>query len=206
MTVTQNAIKATAVFLREWARNPLEVAAVTPSSTGLARLMASEISSETGPVLEIGPGTGAFTAQLLANGVAPQDLTMLEKNSSFVRMLKREFPAVRVVNTDVAEVDLTTLTCGRPYGAVVSGLGLPSMEQRVVAGMLRRIFQHMSGDGAFYQFTYGLRCPVPARLMRALGLRTEKLGSIWWNCPPAAVYRISRAAGHRRGSARSWRS
>ncbi|MEM1264773.1 MAG: rRNA adenine N-6-methyltransferase family protein [Pseudomonadota bacterium] len=196
MIMKQNAIKPTAVFLREWARNPLEVAAVAPSSTGLARLITSEISSETGPVLEIGPGIGAFTAQLLANGVAPQNLTLLEKNSTFARALEREFPTVRVVNTDAAEVDLTALTNGRPYRAVVSGLGLVSMERRVVAQMLRRIFLNMSEDGAFYQFTYGLRCPVPARLMLGLGLQAEKLGRVWWNCPPAAAYRISRAADH----------
>lgn len=192
MTTTSNTMKPLALFIREWLRRPLEVAAISPSSTSLARLMTSEISSATGPILEIGPGTGAFTAQLLRNSVRPDSLTLLEKNSAFVRVLEREFPAVRVVNGDAAEIDLSTLDNGRKYRAVISGLGLPAMEKTVVARMLRKIFRNMCEDGALFQFTYGLRCPVDVRVMLALGLEAQKIGRVWWNCPPAAVYRITR--------------
>ncbi|MEM6624371.1 MAG: rRNA adenine N-6-methyltransferase family protein [Pseudomonadota bacterium] len=206
MTTVLNAITPSFVFLREWARNPLEVAAISPSSIGLARLITSQISSATTPVLEIGPGTGAFTAQLLANGVAPHDLTLLEKNAAFAKALQQQFPAVRVVNADAAKVDLRELNHGRPYRAVISGLGLLSMERRIVARLLRRVFQNTHRDGALYQFTYGLRCPVQNRLMLALGLEARRLGRVWWNCPPAAVYRITLAADHWRDFAASWRS
>ncbi|MEM6677298.1 MAG: rRNA adenine N-6-methyltransferase family protein [Pseudomonadota bacterium] len=199
MTITFSALKPTAVFLREWARNPLEVAAISPSSTGLACLITSEISALTGPVLEIGPGTGAFTKQLLAKKVPAENLTLLEKNPVFSQTLEREFPKVRVVRGDAAKTDLRALSSQRPYGAVVSGLGLLSMSPGTVARILRNVFRSLSEDGAFYQFTYGPRCPVPGRLRLALGLDAQTLGRVWWNCPPAAVYRITRAPVARLG-------
>ena len=47
-------------------------------------------------------------------------------------------------------------------------------------------------DGAFYQFTYGWRCPVPAAVRRQLDLQATHLGRVWRNLPPAAVWRIER--------------
>ncbi|WP_216073477.1 hypothetical protein, partial [Acinetobacter baumannii] len=53
-------------FFRLWIANPSRVAAVAPSGEALARLMTEEISAETGPVIELGPGTGASPRALLS--------------------------------------------------------------------------------------------------------------------------------------------
>ncbi|MEM6486734.1 MAG: rRNA adenine N-6-methyltransferase family protein [Pseudomonadota bacterium] len=179
------------LFLREWARRPLEVAAIAPSSTRLARLICAEISADTGPVLEIGPGTGVFTAQLLANGVAPHHLTLLEKNPVFAATLQAALPAVRVLNADAGAIQIRRLTGGRAFRAVVSGLGLLSMDHAVVERLMRQVFGSLVAGGAFYQFTYGLGCPVGPRICADLGLESRKLGRVLWNCPPAAVYRLT---------------
>jgi len=47
-------------FSLSWIRNPLRVAAVAPSGPAVAALMTQEITAETGPVIELGPGTGPF--------------------------------------------------------------------------------------------------------------------------------------------------
>src|SRR4030081_458169 len=50
-------------FLRSWMEKPLHMGAVMPSGKVLARTMAQyvDIDSE-GPVVELGPGTGAITS------------------------------------------------------------------------------------------------------------------------------------------------
>ncbi|MGB6652455.1 MAG: hypothetical protein WBE64_09845, partial [Xanthobacteraceae bacterium] len=54
-------------FLRSWIERPLTVGAVTPSGKILARAMARYVDPKsTGPVVELGPGTGPVTEALVA--------------------------------------------------------------------------------------------------------------------------------------------
>jgi len=64
------------------------------------------------------------------------------------------------------------------------------MPPRKVIAILIGAFRSMRPDGAFYQFTYGPRCPVPPRLLEHLGLEAKRIGGTFANLPPAAVYRL----------------
>ena len=55
----------------------------------------------------------------------------------------------------------------------------------------------MRPGGAFYQFTYGPRCPVPRPILDRLGLKATRIGGTVRNIPPAGVYRISRSTAAR---------
>ncbi|MGO1068917.1 class I SAM-dependent methyltransferase [Lysobacter sp. CA199] len=177
-------------FFRAWVSNPLQVAAIAPSSTALARLMTGEISADSGPVLELGPGTGAFTRALLARGVRERDLTLIEHSVDFAGLLKRRFPAARVRHMDAARLASLGLHEDGGIGGVVSGLPLLSMKPRKVMAILRGTFGGLRPGGAFYQFTYGPSCPVPQRILDRLGLKAQRIGGTLLNLPPASVYRI----------------
>ncbi|MGL4290772.1 MAG: class I SAM-dependent methyltransferase [Phreatobacter sp.] len=179
-------------FFRLWIANPLAVAAVAPSGEALARLMTAEISGETGPVIELGPGTGVFTRALLGRGVGEDDLTLIEYGSDFTRMLQLRFPRARVLWMDAAQLGRFNLYAGAPVGAVVSGLPLLSMSPRKVTAILQGAFSYVRPGGAFYQFTYGPRCPVPRPILDRLGLKATRIGRTVRNLPPAAVYSIVR--------------
>lgn len=181
-------------FFQAWLRNPLRVAAIVPSGRALASLITSEISSDTGPVIELGPGTGAFTRALVARGVRQEDLTLVEFGSEFAAALQLRYPGARTLRMDAAQLRTVDLFDGRPAGAVVSGLPLLSMPSRKVHAILTGAFRKMRPGGAFYQFTYGPRCPVPIRLMDHFGLEAERIGGTLANLPPAAVYRLRRRA------------
>lgn len=185
-------------FFLSWIRNPLRVAAVAPSGAAIAALMTREISAETGPVLELGPGTGPFTYALLARGVRERDLTLIEYGSDFVRLLQSRFPRARVLWMDAAWLDKDRLFEDAPVGAVVSGLGILTMPQRKISAILRGAFGHLRPDGAFYQITYGPRCPVPDTTLDTLGLKATCIGQTYRNVPPASVYRIVRRNPARR--------
>jgi phospholipid N-methyltransferase len=66
------------------------------------------------------------------------------------------------------------------------------MPPSAILRILRGGFSHLRDDGAFYQFTYGARCPVPSVLLKRLGLQASCLGRVTVNLPPASVYRIKR--------------
>jgi len=182
----------TMLFLRAWMANPLRVAALAPSGTALADLMTREIDASTGFVIELGSGTGAFTRALLARGVPEKNLTLVEVGTNFAAMLRHRFPKARILCVDAADLAAVDYWRNGKVGAVVSGLPLLSMPTAKIIAILVGAFSHLRDDGAFYQFTYGPRCPVPAAILDQLGLGATRIGRTLRNIPPAAVYRISR--------------
>ncbi|MBB6488154.1 class I SAM-dependent methyltransferase [Rhizobium lusitanum] len=186
-------MKDSLFFLRQWAMAPLRTAAVAPSGRALAKLMTSEITPATGRVIELGPGTGVFTNALRNCGVAERDITLVELNPDFAVLLKQRFPTARVLQMNAADVSDSAEMQEDSAGAVLSGLGVLSMPTGVVVRIMQGAFRCLGPTGAFYQFTYGPRCPVSNGVLNFLGLRSERIGGTFFNLPPASVYRITRA-------------
>ena len=179
-------------FLRSRGANPEKIGAVMPSGDALARLITKEIDASHAPVIELGAGTGVFTKALIARGIDEGDLTLVESGPTFLKMLRERFPSAQVVEADAARLASHDLYPERSVGAVVSGLPLLSMSPRKIMGALAAGFHYLREDGAFYQFTYGPRCPVPKQILERLGLQQKRIGRTLRNLPPATVYRITR--------------
>lgn len=180
-------------FALEWLRDPVGTAAVAPSGRALASLITREIDEGNGKVLELGPGTGIFTDRLVARGVDQSDLTLVEQNPSFVRLLKQRFPYATVLGIDAAALDFVPQPHRELFGAAVCGLGLRNMPARQIEAIMRSAFARMLPDAAFYLFTYGWQCSVPDDVLDRLGLGAERAGVALLNLPPASVYRIRRS-------------
>jgi phospholipid N-methyltransferase len=181
-------------FFRAWLSSPLRVAAVTPSSKGLAAAMTAEIDPSQGPVIELGPGTGVFTRALLDRGVSERDLALVECGQEFGHLLAVRFPQAETHVADAANLRHMILFGGIPAGAVVSGLPLLGMPPGKTLAILAAAFSKLRVGGAFYQFTYGPGCPVRTSVLRRLGLTATRIGFVLGNLPPASVYRIERLA------------
>lgn len=187
-------------FFRAWLAAPRRVAAVAPSGAALSRLMVAGISEQTGPVIELGPGTGVFTRALIARGVPEENLVLIEYGDEFAERLGRRFPAAKTFRMDAARLKHEKVLEKARAGAVISGLPLLSMPLRKVMAVLDGAFAHLRPDGSFYQFTYGPRCPVARPVLDRLGLKAHHVGHTFANIPPAAVYRIQRRVSRYRGS------
>src|SRR4029078_9308073 len=88
-------------FLRSWIEKPLHMGAVMPSSRLLARTMAQYVDVESeGPVIELGPGTGAITKALIDRGVDQKRLVLVEYNPGFCALLRDRYPQATVVQGD----------------------------------------------------------------------------------------------------------
>ncbi|WP_240610051.1 class I SAM-dependent methyltransferase [Billgrantia endophytica] len=179
-------------FFKAWLIDPRRVAAIVPSGRALASLITSEISARTGPVIELGPGTGVFTRALIERGVAQENLALIEYDATFAARLERRFERAHTVCMDAARLKKAELFEGMQAGAVISGLPLLSMPPRKVMAILDGVFARLRSDGALYQFTYGPNCPIPRALLDRLGLKALRIGHTFANVPPASVYRIVR--------------
>lgn len=181
-------------FLMQYFRNPREVGSLVPSGTALSHLMTREIDPHHAPVLELGPGTGAFTRAILARGVRPADLTLVETNSEFCTLLSREFSAVRVLCMNAADINSRDLFGGRKLGAVVCGVPFLLRKPDEATAILSAVFKAMAPDAALYQVTYGFSAPFPRDVLRVLDLTATRVGRTMLNAPPALVYRLERRA------------
>ena len=174
-------------FIRTWMEKPISTGAVMPSSRALARAMARYVDpNSSGPVIELGPGTGPVTEALVRHGVDPARLVLVEFNPDFCRLLRTRYPAATVVQGDAYRLRRLLAThVDEPAAAVVSGLPLVTKPLRT---RLRLISDAMSllADGApFVQFTYAMLPPIPKELS---GIRAEASELIWMNLPPARVW------------------
>ena len=184
-------------FVLSWLSSPRRVGAIAPSGDALAELITREIGPASGPVIELGPGTGVFTYKILERGIRQQDLTLIEYGSEFVKVLQLRFPGARVLWMDASRLGTMPILEEGTVGAVISGLPLLTMSPRKVHAILGGAFRHLRKDGAFYQFTYAPRCPIPRPILDRLGLKATLLDRTLQNLPPAAVYRLTRRSPSR---------
>jgi len=57
-----------------------------------------------GPVIELGSGTGVVTAELVAKGIDPSRLLLVEFNPSFCRLLRKRYPEATVIQGDAYRI------------------------------------------------------------------------------------------------------
>jgi phosphatidylethanolamine/phosphatidyl-N-methylethanolamine N-methyltransferase len=183
-------------FFRSWLDNPAVAGAVSPSGRFLARMMARYVDPhKVGPVVELGPGTGAITEALLQRGIAPGRLVLVEFDPGFCKLLKRRFPGVHVIKGDAYHLS-QSLRCRlrRPPAAIVSSLPLLLKPEMQRLALLADAFDCMRPDGCFVQFTYGRVSPVPLDKASALDFHVEASPPVWLNLPPARVWIYRRQA------------
>jgi phosphatidylethanolamine/phosphatidyl-N-methylethanolamine N-methyltransferase len=179
-------------FLRSWLERPLVMGAVTPSGKVLARTMASYVDPRiTGPVIELGPGTGPVTDALIRRGVAQDRLVLIEYNPDFCQLLKRRFPKATIIQGDAYDLeDTLSGLLEEPAAATVSSLPLftKPMDQRL--DLLETAQALMHPGAPFIQFTYAVVPPIPSR---SQVYKTRASNRIWRNLPPARVWVYNKA-------------
>jgi phosphatidylethanolamine/phosphatidyl-N-methylethanolamine N-methyltransferase len=174
-------------FLRTWMEKPLHVGAVMPSSKNLARTMAQFVDPDAnGPIIELGPGTGAITNALIERGVDPAQLVLVEFNPGFCALLRDRYPRATVVQGDAYSLrESLGSVLKTAASAVVSGLPLVTKPMRHRVKLLREALALSTPGSPFIQFTYSVAPPIPKSLS---GVSTQASERIWLNIPPARVW------------------
>lgn len=174
-------------FLRSWIDKPLHVGAVLPSSKALARAIAQFVDPDaSGPIVELGPGTGAITNALIERGVDPAQLVLVEYNPGFCALLRDRYPTATVVQGDAYSLRSSLWDrLKTPASAIVSGLPLVTKPMPLRIKLLREAFALADPGAPFVQFTYSVAPPIPKSLPGVSARASER---IWLNIPPARVW------------------
>ena len=174
-------------FFKGWIDKPKAVGSIVPTSSIAARRMASVVNPDSGlPVLEVGPGTGVVTRAILARGVKPENLYLVEYSEDFVRHLRAQFPGVNVIHGNAFDLDATLGDKrGMVFDSVVSGVPLlnfpVSQRIRYVEDLLKRI----PAGRPIMQLTYGPLSPVPAGRG---DYKVEHFDFVLRNIPPTQLW------------------
>ena len=148
------------LFLKRVLANPLRVGYLVPSSPFLTRQTASRLDfSQPRVVVELGPGEGCHTRQILRRMDAASRLILFELDHEFVRHLKKQFRndrRVTVLQTDALHIGTALRELGHEEcDYVVSGIPFSVIEKSARTTILKRIAAAMSRDARFiaYQLT-----------------------------------------------------
>ncbi|MDZ4235310.1 MAG: methyltransferase domain-containing protein [Dietzia sp.] len=187
------------LFLQQWLREPTRVGAIAPSSPRLAAAMTAAIPACGEPVVvELGPGTGAFTGEIQRRLGGRGRHIAVEINPGFARRLRTRFPAVDVVEGDAEYLPDMLASRGLiAADVVISSLPWASFGPGLQRRLTKAVVTTLSPDSVFATFAYLHAQHLPqARRFRAL--LTERFGevtagdTVWCNMPPAYVLQARR--------------
>lgn len=184
-----------AAFLREFLRSPFTVGAVAPSGESLADLITSPIPRDGDPlVVELGPGTGAFTGAIQQRLAGRGHHLAIELNQRFADLLATRYPQVDVAVADARHLREELTDRGLDHAdVIVSGLPWAAFAPGLQDDLLRAVTHALAPHGAFttFAYTYTRWAPPARRLRQSLGERFDEVvvsRTVWANVPPAFVY------------------
>ncbi|HEY2083165.1 MAG TPA: methyltransferase domain-containing protein [Verrucomicrobiae bacterium] len=185
-----------AKFFKVFLRAPALTSAIVPSSPWLAERMVEDVQlAQAKVVVEIGPGTGAFTRVIQKEIPASAFFLAVEIDPMFASHLKRRFPRAHVVNDSAARIGHHLREQGHESAdCVLSGLpwaGFDGAEQQRVLGAVVRALRP-GGLMTTYAYNHTAWLPGGRRFRKLLESTFSDVSTTrteWRNLPPAFVYR-----------------
>lgn len=182
---------------REFARSPTRTASVLPSSPFLVEPMTAPVPGRGDPVVvELGAGTGVFTAAIQRRLAGRGRHIALELNERWAELLESRYPGAEVLCADANELPRILIERGLAADVVVSSLPWEAHAEVGGTALVDKIAGTLTGDGALTQLAHSCtQWASPARRlknqMRAAFEETLASRTVWRNFPPALV-RVAR--------------
>jgi phospholipid N-methyltransferase len=145
-------------------------------------------------LVELGPGTGSFTAAIAERLVPGAQYLGVEISSVFHRTLQRRFPGLRFVNQSAEDLARIVPEAGLgAVDAIVCGLPWASLRAELQGGVFAAIDKVLRPGGVFVTFAYlqGMMFPAAWVLRRRLKMEFASVRTtpiVWRNLPPAFAY------------------
>ncbi len=179
-------------FLKGFLRNPKEVGSVIPSSRFLTRrVLKCGDARNSRVIVELGPGPGVLTREILDVMPADGKLIAVELLPEFVELLRRAYPDPRLAlyTGSAADVEKALEEAGESQAdLVVSGVPFSTMERGEGHRTLEAAKRILAPDGRFV--AYQFRSAVRRMAEPVFGPAETRSG--FWNVPPMRIYTFRR--------------
>ena len=170
-------IRSQLLFMSQFRSRFETTGSIIASSRFLAKAITrylAERGDEPIRVLECGPGTGAFTDQIVRH-LRPGDVfDLVELNESFVGVLEHRFVSEDLWNavTDISNIHqlpIQEFQSQQPYDYVISGLPLMNFPPDMVDLIMQTYFRLLKPDGTLSYFEYAAIRPIRKALAFGAG-------------------------------------
>lgn len=181
------------LFFKRVLANPIRVGYIVPSSGVLTRKTAKRIDfSKPRTVIELGPGEGCHTRQIVRRMNEDSRLILVELDSHFAAHLKKQFAndhRITVLNVDALQLTsaLADLGISNP-DYIVSGIPFTIMEKSLRERLLESIALAMGPETVF--ITYQVSMMISEHQLFSLSRKEHCL----LNVPPINVIELRKAA------------
>lgn len=174
-------------FFKGMMQGPKTVGAIVPTSSITAKRMASVIDVNSGlPVLELGPGTGVITKQILARGVAPEKIVSVEYSEDFYRRLVEDYAGVNFIHGDAFDLKTSLgALADQTFDCVISAVPMLSFPMEARIQLLEDLLSRIPEGRPVVQITYGPVSPVIAKPDR---YHIQHFDFVVRNIPPAQLW------------------
>lgn len=186
-------------FLREFVSAPARIGAVSPSSPRLARRMVQHVDwDQARAVVEVGPGTGAITGEILRHLRPGTTFFAVELHAEMGKIFRQRYPEVLLLQDSVQNLPALCRRQGlEQLDCVLSGLPWASFSSEQQRELLDAIVSMLPPGRQFVTFAYlqGIFLPAARRfhaLLQDCFSEVARSRVTWSNLPPAFVYRCRR--------------
>lgn len=182
-------MKTNLQFTLNFLRHPVQNASVVPSSSRASKAMLDGIDfSVVATVVELGPGTGVFTREIVKRCGPNIKILLIEIEESYIEPLRGEFGDKAIIERASAQ-SLDTLVLKHnmtKVDLIVSGLPF-TLPEDTKKKLFESIKTHTNSGAIFRFFTYNP--PLMKRAYKELPIRC--ISFVARNFPPLWVYGIN---------------
>jgi phosphatidylethanolamine/phosphatidyl-N-methylethanolamine N-methyltransferase len=177
-------------FFKVWLDNIRHVGTPLPTSSWTGKSMASHIDLASPlPVLELGPGTGPVTREILNRGISPSRLIAVEYSDAFVSLLQDRHPQIRILQGDAFNLVGALADGGKTrFDTIISGIPLLNFPPEKRVDYVQSMLDRMAPGRPLVQITYGPLCPAP----NIPGVRAHRADVVFRNLPPSHIWTFRR--------------
>lgn len=186
--VARDIWKERGLFLFNFIKNPVRNASVVPSSKAAGKAILSGIDwSKVETIVELGPGPGTFTREVLAQCKAGTNVILIDLEETYIHLLRQQFGhKVEAVHDSAHRMNEILEEMNLPKADLIIS-SLPFLQKQIHQKIFKAILKQ-TDQGAIYRF-FTYMPPVMKWHYRDLPLHKVKF--VLKNIPPMWIYGIN---------------
>lgn len=175
-------------FFKAFFKDAKMVGSIRPSSKHLTKKMLDSVDfSKAKTIVELGPGTGVFTREILAKMAPDAQLLVFELHDDFYHNLNKSIHDKRVhfIHDSAEKIEEYLMKYNlHEADAVISSLPLANFPKELRSSIVDAAKNSLSNEGLMTQFQYSLQ----SKKYLQSTFDDVKINYTFWNFPPAFVY------------------